>query len=166
MQFVLELQEVLVGLEVRVAFADRQQPRQAAGKQGFGPPEAADGGAVLGVGGGVAARALRLVAGLGDPRQGFPLMVHVGLGGFHQVGYQIVAPLQLHVDLREGVLEAVLKAHQPVVNNHQPDADGDQYAEKQPGPHGSLPLYLLAMGLDTGAGFPSSDQGASQKLPG
>ena len=71
-----------------------------------------------------------------DRFQRFPLVLDVALGHLDQVRDQVVAPLQLHVDLREGVLVAVPQGDQPVVhaddddrqqehNHHQP-ADNDQ----------------------------------------
>ena len=60
--------------------------------------------------------------------QRFALVLHVGLGRFDQVRDQVVAPLQLHVDLRERVLEAVPQADQLVV-------DTDEVAQHQHGHH-------------------------------
>src|SRR5262245_45310100 len=49
-----------------------------------------------------------------------PLVAHVALDGFDQVRNQLVAAFELHVDLGEGVLEAVPGDHQPVVDVHEP----------------------------------------------
>ena len=57
-------------------------------------------------------------------------MRHVGLGGFDQVGDQIVAALELDVDLREGVLEAIAQVHQVVVERDQPENDRDDDYQK------------------------------------
>jgi hypothetical protein len=49
----------------------------------------------------------------------------VALGGLHQVRDQVVTALQLDVDLREGVLEALAQLHQPVVDRDAPEDDRD-----------------------------------------
>ena len=48
-------------------------------------------------------------------------MLHETFGGFHQVGNQIVATLQLHIDLCEGVFVAVAEFHQAVVEADHED---------------------------------------------
>jgi hypothetical protein len=50
-------------------------------------------------------------------------VLQVALGRLDQVGDQVVAALELHVDLRERVLEAVAQRYQPVVD---PDHPGDE----------------------------------------
>ena len=51
-------------------------------------------------------------------------MLHVALGRLDQVGDQVVAALELHVDLGERVLEAVARTDQAVVHrNHEPDGE-------------------------------------------
>ena len=57
-----------------------------------------------------------LVAGLNDGLQGFPFVLHVALDRFNRVGNQVVSPLQLDLDLREGVLKTVLQSDELVVN--------------------------------------------------
>ena len=50
-------------------------------------------------------------------------MLHVALDGLDQVGDQVVPPLQLHVDLGEGVLVPVPGDDQPVVDAHDPERE-------------------------------------------
>ena len=45
---------------------------------------------------------------------------HVALDRLDQVRNQVVAPLELHLDLRERVLEAVLERHELVVDADRP----------------------------------------------
>ena len=55
-------------------------------------------------------------------------MGHVALGGLDEVGDQVVATLQLHVHLREGVLEAVPQPDEGVVDADQEEAEEDEDA--------------------------------------
>src|SRR5262249_53196519 len=59
-----------------------------------------------------------------------------------QVRNQVVAALELHVDLREGVLEAVAQRHQAVVDGDRPDREGDDDPQKNPEAHVYLPVRL------------------------
>ena len=42
-------------------------------------------------------------------------MLHVGLRGFNEIRDEVVAALELDIDLREGVFEAVPQRHEMVV---------------------------------------------------
>ena len=80
------------------------------------------------------------VAGLDHRFQRFPLVLHVALGHLDQVGNQVVAAFELHVDLREGVLVAVPQGHQLVVhpddNDRQDQEDREKHTQNdQSGPH-------------------------------
>jgi hypothetical protein len=46
-------------------------------------------------------------------------MREVTLGRFHQIRNQVVTPGQLHIDLREGILVAIPRCHQSVVDRHE-----------------------------------------------
>jgi hypothetical protein len=52
-------------------------------------------------------------------------MFEIALGGFHQVGNEIVSPLQLHIDLGERILEPVAQRNQTVVDPDGPEADDE-----------------------------------------
>src|SRR5665811_2149288 len=77
-------------------------------------------------------------AGLAAARWLAPTAVlrHIRLGGLHQVGDQVVAALQLHVDLRKCVLEAVSERNQAVVDRDRPEEGRSEYHQKndQSGP--------------------------------
>ena len=53
-------------------------------------------------------------------------MGEVSLRGYDQIWDQVVTALELYVDLRKGIFEAVAQRHQAVVDAHhkQGDADG------------------------------------------
>ena len=79
---------------------------------------------------GLAAAALepahRRVARLDDGLERFALVLDVALDGLDQVRDEVVAARELHVDLREGVLVAVTRADQAVVErDDEPDRDDD-----------------------------------------
>src|ERR1035437_860866 len=52
--------------------------------------------------------------------QRLALVGKVSLGSFHQIGDQVIAALQLHIDLRESVLETVAQGHQAIVDRYRP----------------------------------------------
>ncbi len=56
-------------------------------------------------------------------------MPHVGLGRFHKVRDQIMAALELHVDLRERIFVHVPQLHQAVVDGHGEKAEYDDDAD-------------------------------------
>jgi hypothetical protein len=43
-------------------------------------------------------------------------MLHIAPGGFDEIGNQIVAALQLDINLRPGVIDLIAKPNQSVVN--------------------------------------------------
>jgi hypothetical protein len=59
-------------------------------------------------------------------------VLHVSLGGFHQVGNQIVAARQLHIDLGERILIGVAAADQSVVDGNEKEDDQDNDAQNDP----------------------------------
>ena len=61
------------------------------------------------------------IAGVGHGFEGFPLMLHVTLGGFNQVRNQVVAPLQLDVDVAPRGVDPVTAADEPVVDDYDRD---------------------------------------------
>ena len=106
----LKLHEVLVRLQVRVALREREQLAQRAGEH------------VLGLGLIVYARGVdRLLTGLDDRLERLPLVGGVALDRVHEVGDQVVATLELDVDVRPGLLGGDLLALDAVV-----DADDEQ----------------------------------------
>jgi hypothetical protein len=74
---------------------------------------------IAGVGLGTSQPADCRIAGLYHCFQGSAFMGKVTLGGFHQIRNQVVTPGQLHIDLRKGVLVAIARCHQSVVDRHE-----------------------------------------------
>ena len=58
-------------------------------------------------------------------------MFHVAAGHLDQVGDQVVAAFELHVDLRERIFVAVPQGHQFVVHSY----DNDYQDQKDPEKH-------------------------------
>ena len=52
--------------------------------------------------------------------QGLALVQHIGLGALHQIGNQVVAALELHINLRKSILKLVAQRHQLVVSHQTP----------------------------------------------
>src|SRR5699024_8858438 len=79
------------------------------------------------------------------------LMRHVTLGGFHQTRNQIVAAVQLHINLRECILVTVARRDQPVVADHHRNHydDGDNYNNPD---HASAPKWTKMQCNESGHG--------------
>jgi len=118
-ELLAQLHHVLVGLEVRVGFHHREESPDGSRQRPLGAAQPLDGRGV----GGVARRPLqagaRLVPGLDHGIERLALVGHVALRGLHQVGNQIVAPLELNLDLRERILVTVAKRDELVEDAHR-----------------------------------------------
>ncbi len=105
----LQLREVLGGAQLRVVLGDREDGAQRLGQQVlrlrlFHRPLRGD----------------RLGAQLGDALQHLPLVAHVASHRLDQVGNQVIAALELSVDVSPGGIGAYPQRRQPVVeNDHQ-----------------------------------------------
>ena len=75
----------------------------------------------------------------GDAVQRLPLVLHVALDRLNQIRNQVVAPLQLNVNLRPGVLHLVPAPHEAIVEPHDGDKQKRQYAENDINPHLTSP---------------------------
>ena len=64
----------------------------------------------------------------------------------HEIGNEIVAALQLHVDLAPGRLPLVAAADQAVVGGHQPQPDSDDDAQDDPSSHARSSVAALLAG--------------------
>ena len=173
-QLFAELHHVLVGLEVWIAFRQREQPSDGSRERPFGHRQALDGVGVAGVLRGFLETADRLVPCLDDRLKRLALVLHVAFGDLDQIGDEIVPPLELYFDLGEGVLVAVPERDEPVVDAHhergQHDGDQDKCDERDHnGRHGEPPVYasgrLHALGVEFKhvvhhAALVSRDQGA------
>src|SRR6266508_1133445 len=113
-QLLLQRQEALVGLEVRVGLRHRKQALQGAAQHVLGRRLA--GGSL---------RVDRPRPRLGDRLQRAPLMGGVALDGLDQVGDQVVTALELHVDLAPRVVDMVPPPNQAVVDQHGHDQQHD-----------------------------------------
>src|SRR6266404_9649209 len=103
---ILQGQEILVGLELRISFRHNKKRSQSARQQKV----------CLGLLWN-AGRVHRSRARLGHRLQRLPLIVHVALDACHQVGNLIVALLEQNVDISPGTADFVLQAHQSVVHD-------------------------------------------------
>ena len=98
------------GLEIRIAFHVNHQSAQGAGELAFGRAGLGGSAGLHGIG-----------AGVGDGFERFALMAHVAFHGFDEIGDQVVAALELHIDLRPGVVHVVAQPHQAVVDRDEPE---------------------------------------------
>ena len=146
-QFAGQLLEVGVGLEVRIGLRQRDQPAERA--------------AQLVLGGGDLRRSLRRhrrVAGLDHVVERAALVAGVALHGLDQVRDQIVALLELHVDVGKGLADALAERDQPVIGGEREENENDDDAENDPaGRHGKK----LLMGR-TNAGNLDENRAARQ----
>ncbi|MPL95125.1 hypothetical protein SDC9_41291 [bioreactor metagenome] len=103
----LEGEEILVGLQVGVVFRHGQKGLERPGelvlqRGGFFHRGGGEGSTPQG----------------GDPFEYLPFMSSVGLHRLHQVGDEVVPPLELHVDLAPAVIGVGLPADKGVVDVH------------------------------------------------
>ena len=109
-QFLLQGQHVLVGLQVGIGLGHGEKPAQHAGQLAFRAAQGRHGLRIARVLRGLLSGGSRGVAGLDHGLQRFPLVLHVALGRLDQVGDQVVAAFELHVDLRKRIFVAVPQA--------------------------------------------------------
>ena len=70
------------------------------------------------------------VAGLDDGLKRGALVFQVALGDLDEIGNEVVATLQLHVDLGEGVFEAVAEGDEGIVDANGPEGEGGDEGEE------------------------------------
>ena len=75
-----------------------------------------------------------LITSRDDGLERAALVRHVTLGRFDQIRNQVVAPLQLHFDLRERVLITVLERDELVVDSRAPH-HGNERDTRENGKH-------------------------------
>src|SRR5690606_21464182 len=138
-QLLLQGGEVRGGPQLRVALGESEQLTEGGGE------------GVLRLG-----LRLRPLGGLGGiarlhhPFEGLLLVSGVALHGFHDIGDQVVTPLELHLDLRPRVVDSVPQLHQAVVEqHHQEQHDGHRHDDPD---HQSPDSYSLPSGSVTGPG--------------
>ena len=103
--FFLQLEEVLVGLQLRIGLDGDLQSGEGTRQGVLGLDLVVD-----------ACGAHRGGTGLCHALQQFLLMLGIALHGGHELGNQVVALLQLHVDVGKGVLSVVTQFDEGVVN--------------------------------------------------
>ena len=129
-QFLGELHHVLIRLQVGILLADHHQAAQRAAQAGFRGRQIFHRSGIAGIGGGGFRRGVGDVARGGDGFQRAALVRHVALGRLDQIRNQVVAALELHVNLRVGVFVAVAHRDELVVNAHDHHADDDDHHEQ------------------------------------
>jgi hypothetical protein len=125
-ELLLQHHEVLVRLELGVGLGDGEQPAQGSGHH-------------VGGLGGLVDRLRRGHGGarLADVVEDLLLVGRVALDRLDQVGDQVGAALELHVDLAPGVLVAVLERDDAVVDVDAPQDQGSQDDENDDRGHGA-----------------------------
>ena len=124
-EFLGELHHVLVGFEVGVLLGDDHEAGEGAAEAGFGGKKAFHRVAIGGIGGDGGSGGGGDVAGFDHGLERGALVLHVALGGLNEIRDEVVAALELDVDLGEGVFEAVAKGDKAVVDAGDPEA-GDE----------------------------------------
>ena len=137
-----ELHHVLVGLEVGVLLGDDHEAGERAAEAGFSGEEAFHRVTIGGIGGDGGGGGGGDVAGFDHGLERGALVLHVALSGLDEVGDEIVTALELNIDLGEGVLEAIAKGDEAVVDAGDPKAgdqeDGEDNAEDDEDEHGRV----------------------------
>ena len=106
------------------------------GEHAFRRGDFLHGGGIGRIGRGLLPRGDGAVAGRDDFIERATFMRHVTLRRLDEIGDEIVPALELHIDLRELILEIVPQRDEPVVNadaeatDHQHDAEDDGENEK------------------------------------
>ena len=103
----LKLREILRGAKLRIGFREREELAQGAGQHALGLPFGR--GALRGHG---------LIARGGDGLEGAAFVRGISLDRFDQVGDQVVAALELNVNIRPGVVTLHAQPNESVVENH------------------------------------------------
>ncbi len=124
-QRILQGREALDGAELRVGFGEREQAFQRAGQHVFGLGLVGRAGGAHGA-----------IAGVDDGFKSAFLVAGVALDGLDEVGDEVVAPLELDVDVSPGVVRGDLETNQAVIHPDQDENDQDNAGENDPTDHG------------------------------
>src|SRR5258705_5073985 len=130
-QLARQLLEVGVGLEVRIGLGQRDQSAERAAQLVFGSGDLSR-----------SLRRHRGVAGLDNVVEHAALVRGVALHGLQQIRDQIVALLELHVDVGKGLADALTERDQAVIGRKREKHENDDNADNDPaGRHGKeLPM--------------------------
>ena len=98
---------------------------------------------------GLAARAVGCLHGLATGGhhglQGAGFVLQIAPGHFHQIGHQVVAAFELHINLRKSVVHPVAQLAQAVMHGRSPKNHDNRNADRHPhgGAHGAFFLVKL-----------------------
>ncbi|OPZ08268.1 MAG: hypothetical protein BWZ07_03185 [Alphaproteobacteria bacterium ADurb.BinA280] len=137
-QLLAELHHVLVRLQVRIGFGQRKQAAQGLAQRILGTRQLLHCLRIARVGLCRRKPGYRGIARLDYGFQGFAFMLHVALDRFHQIGDQVIATGQLHVDLGERILVTVARRDQTVVDADCVERDDRDDAQQDQKAHGFL----------------------------
>src|SRR5208337_3307570 len=155
---ILERGEALDGAELRVGLGESEKAFQRTGQHVFRR------GLIGGAGGGHGA-----VARVSD---GFKSALFVGgvtLHGFDEIGDEIVAALELHIDVRPGIVATYLQPDQAVVHRDAEDQQENEDSQNNETRHGSTSFRKRWENRNNltirawGSGVKESDEGKCQK---
>ena len=129
-ELLLELHHILIRFQIRISFREGKKTSERASKQPLGRTEFHYRIAVGWICFGGFETRYSCIAGIDDGFECFALMLHVAFNGFDEVGDQVIATGQLHVDLREGVLDAIAKIDEGIVDKNCKEDYRDNYREE------------------------------------
>lgn len=116
-QFILQLSEVLAGFEFRIIFGNRKQRLERARKLVFGGFAFGDCRARFVVHG--HSRSTRL----GEFYERFTLMRHITFYRLHEIWDEVVAALELHVDVAICFVNMIFGSDKPIIGHNKPKSD-------------------------------------------
>ena len=137
-QLFLQRQHVLVGFQVGITLGQGEQPAQRPRDLPLRRAETRHRRRVARARGRLLLGGHRLVPRTNHRIERLALMAHVALGDFDEIGDQVVSPLELHVDLAEGILVPVPQGHERVEcsDRIQDEHDHDHAAPEESRGHG------------------------------
>src|SRR6266403_1840647 len=120
-QLARQLLEVGVGLQIRIGLRQRDQPAERAAQLVFGGRDLC-----------WSLRRHRTVAGFYHLIERAALVRGVALHGLDQIGDQVVALLELHVDVGKGLADTLTERNQPVIRAERKENENNEDADNDP----------------------------------
>src|SRR3990167_4381303 len=114
----LQVLKALIGLQLRIVLRQCEQLAEAGAQTAFGLAQRAHIGLFPGTG--------HRLPGGDHPLQGGAFMLHILLAVLDQLGQLLMALLEQYIDIRPGLADSVLQAHQGVVEHHRVSSREDQ----------------------------------------
>ncbi len=124
------MQHFLVRLEIGIGFRDGQQAAERAREHRFSAREFLHGRGVAGILGGLDVGGRGDVAGGDDGLQRAALVLEITFGGLDEIGDEVVTALELHVNLRVGVLETIAEGDEMIVAADDVERDNQRHGEE------------------------------------